>query len=379
MKRGSWGIGAAVAVIALILVMPAPKRIPAAGLSSAPTGPPTVATVWPKARPFPIPATFPDGATFTPSAVLDRSTAIGLLASADGTHGDLALVPATGASLGSSAANGTDGAAPRILQDQSVADGGSFDGITATADQVFWMHTVSDADGHAKVSLWSASRAGGPARQLTGDVGAPIFFGSGYDVQVVGDQLRWAATPTGRSDATELRSIPLAGGPVTVRVVPGSWAPSAWPWLVTAPGATNQVRLHNVDTGVETTVRAPAHKQVTCSPSWCRLIPDNAAGPTETDLIRPDGSQQRVIGGASDAAIASDVALRDRFEVLMAMVSTSGQVTVSRLSLFDITTGRAIQVEGAATNAGARGDFVWWSTGDNETLAWHALDLRTLT
>jgi membrane-bound inhibitor of C-type lysozyme len=32
-----------------------------------------------------------------------------------------------------------------------------------------------------------------------------------------------------------------------------------------------------------------------------------------------------------------------------------------------------------ATNAGGRGDYLWWSTGDNETLAWHGLDLRTLT
>jgi hypothetical protein len=29
--------------------------------------------------------------------------------------------------------------------------------------------------------------------------------------------------------------------------------------------------------------------------------------------------------------------------------------------------------------AAANGDYLWWSTDDNETLAWHALDLRTLT
>jgi hypothetical protein len=37
-----------------------------------------------------------------------------------------------------------------------------------------------------------------------------------------------------------------------------------------------------------------------------------------------------------------------------------------------------VLIEPAATNAAARGDYLWWSTGDNETLAWHALDLRTL-
>ena len=138
-------------------------------------------------------------------------------------------------------------------------------------------------------------------------------------------------------------------------------------------------RVDDVDTGADVAVRAPAHKQVTCAPHWCRLIPDNAAGPAETDLLRPDGSDQRTIGGGNDAAIASDVALRDRFEVLMTMVSTTGQVTVSKLALYDIPARRTVQVEGAATNAGARGDFVWWSTGDNETLTWHGLDLRTLT
>jgi hypothetical protein len=27
---------------------------------------------------------------------------------------------------------------------------------------------------------------------------------------------------------------------------------------------------------------------------------------------------------------------------------------------------------------GDHGDHLWWSTGDNETLRWHALDLRQL-
>jgi hypothetical protein len=30
------------------------------------------------------------------------------------------------------------------------------------------------------------------------------------------------------------------------------------------------------------------------------------------------------------------------------------------------------------TNASADADHLWWSTGDNETLAWYGLDLRTL-
>jgi membrane-bound inhibitor of C-type lysozyme len=53
-------------------------------------------------------------------------------------------------------------------------------------------------------------------------------------------------------------------------------------------------------------------------------------------------------------------------------------MTVSRLDLYDIADGKPVLLDAAATGASARGNFVWWSTGDNETLAWHGLDLRTL-
>jgi hypothetical protein len=363
MTRLAVGLGAGLAVIALLLGLPAPKRpAPAA----APAGPPSVASVWPGTRSFPIPATFPDGSAYTPAVILDSTSSVGVIASADGQHVDLALVPATGA--------------PRVLQSRSTADGGSFDGITFTADHVYWMYTMSDATGHATVSLWSASRTGDAAGvQLSADVGAPVFYGSQYDVQVIGGQLHWAAARAGEPNETELRAIPVGGGPVGVRVVSGAWALSAWPWLVTAPSASDQSpRLHNVDTGADVPVKAPANKQVTCSPAWCRMIPDNAAQSTETDLIRPDGSDLRVIADATAAAIASDVALRDRFELVMTMVNATGRVAVSNLTLYDIAANRTVEVDAGATNAGARGDFIWWSTGDNETLAWHGLDLRTL-
>ncbi len=351
-------VGVSVLAVALLLWLPTPKRSSTAGT----TGPATLASVWPGARTFPIAAVVPDGGLYTPALVLDPTASMGVVASTDGKRSDLAVVSATGA--------------PRVLQSQSLVVGGSFDGLAASTDRLYWMHTVNDAVGHATVSLWTARRDGGPATQVTADVGAPVFYGSQYDVQVVGDRVIWAA---GRPDQTELRSVPLAGGPVTVRVVPGSWALSAWPWLVTAPSASGQPpRLHNVDTGAEVTVRVPANKQVSCSPVWCRMIPGNAE-PTETELIRPDGSDRRLIGDANAAAIASDVALRDRFELLMTVITTTGRLAVSRLDLYDIAGRRTVQAAAAATNAGARGDYLWWSTGDNETLTWHGLDLRTLT
>jgi len=268
---------------------------------------------------------------------------------------------------------------PRILQTQSMTEGGSFDGLSVTADRLYWMHTVSDSVGQAHVTLWSAPWAGGPARELTADVGAPVFYGSRYDVQPVGDRLYWAAASAGHPDRTEIRSIPLGGGTVAVRTVPGAWAMSKWPWLVTSPSASDQpTRLHNLDTGQVITVTAPPNKQVSCSPVWCRVIPDNAAQSTETDLIRLDGSDPQQIGDANAAAIASDVALLDRFEVLMTIINSNGRIVVSTVAVYDLAKRRSVLLSSTATNAGARGDFVWWSTGDNETLAWHGLDLRTL-
>src|SRR5207237_4898034 len=126
----------------------------------------------------------------------------------------------------------------------------------------------------------TAPRAGGPARQLTADVGAPGFSGSGYDVQVVGDRLVWAGTRAGAAEQTELRSIPLAGGPVTVRVVPGAWALSAWPWLVTAPGAGDQpARLRNAETGGEKAGRVRRAKQGPGRPAGTRTGPHAARPP----------------------------------------------------------------------------------------------------
>jgi hypothetical protein len=351
-------VWAALALTGLLLGLPTPDRpratVPA---PAAPGSPATaaLASVWPDARPFPIPAFLPDGSPYTPDLILDATTSIGVVTTADRQRTDLDEVPATGP--------------PRVLQSQLATDAGSYDGLTATTDRLYWMHTLDDGNGTAHVTLWTASRSGGPARQLSADVGGPVFYGSQYDVQPVGDRLYWAAARSGHPDQTELRSIPLTGGSVTVEVLDGAWAMSRWPWLVSAPGPDRPKRLRNVTTGQTRTVRTPTSHQVSCSPTWCRLIPDQA---TETDLIRPDGTDLRVVGDAKAGAIASDVALLDRYEALM---TTQG--VVSRLTLYDIAKRRAVFVD-LATTANARGDFVWWSTGDNELLAWHGLDLRTL-
>jgi hypothetical protein len=364
--RGWIGVLAGLAAVSVLLALPVPARTAGRKPGPAPsaTGP-TLASVWPAARPFTVPASLPDGSSYVPTLILDPTTSVGVSTSADTVHAGLVVVTGTGP--------------PRVLQTHVVSDGGSFDGIAVNADRLFWMHTISDATGHAQVSLWSAARSGGPARKLTADVGEPLFYGSAYDVQIVAGRLYWTAARPGRPDQTELRSVALAGGRVTVRVLDGPWTMTAWPWLVTAPNAVDApIQLDNLATGARTPVKVPASKQVSCSPIWCRTIPNNIAQGSETDLVRPDGTDARRIGDANATAVASDVALLDRFEVLVSTVSSNANTTVSRLSLYDIAHRRTVLIDPAATNAGARGAFLWWSTGDNETLTWHGLDLRTL-
>jgi hypothetical protein len=366
MNRLHTGLGVAggIAVIALLLGLPTPRHS-AAPVPAAVAGPATLATVWPAAKPFPIPAGFPDGSAYTPVVILDPTASVGVLARSDGAHTDLVLAPAAGP--------------PRVLQSQLATDGGSYDGITVTADRIYWMHTLSDSDGHAHVTLWAAARSGGPATPLTADTGTPVFYGSQYDLQVVGDRIYWASAHPGTTELTDLRSVASTGGQVSVRVLDGAWALSAWPWLVTAPSASDApTRLRNLLTGANITAAVPANKMATCSPTWCRLIPDNASV-TTTELVRPDGSDQRVIGDADTAAIDSDVALLERFELLMTTKDSAAQLVVSKLALYDIQTRRTIVLDPAATGGGARGTFIWWSTGDNETLTWHGIDLRTLS
>ncbi|HCU48547.1 MAG TPA: hypothetical protein DGG94_01725 [Micromonosporaceae bacterium] len=66
-----------------------------------------------------------------------------------------------------------------------------------------------------------------------------------------------------------------------------------------------------------------------------------------------------------------DVALLDRYEVY--------SHADGRLALFDLEERRSITIARNISQVASRGPVLWWSTGDNETLAWHVLDLRTLT
>jgi hypothetical protein len=365
------GVAAALVATVGVVALPTPSRSIGAAASAvtppgAPAGPPTLTGTWPAAAVRTMAAVLPDGSTYRPELVLDATTSVGTAGSADGVRFQLVVVGAGGV---------------RVLQSGSMVDGVAYDGVVASAERLYWMRTTSGPDGRAVFGLWEAARSGGPAREVTSDVGVLRFDGSHGEVQIVDGALVWTSAGGSAGERTELRSLPLAGGRVTKRTIAGDWVPAGWPWLTTASGAAQtQVELYNLDTGARTPVLAPADKEVTCSPTWCRLM-SASGGPAsvETDLIRPDGSDLRRIGDRSMVSALQDVALRDRFEVLLVPNQAATAAAVSLLSVYDIAANRTVRIDPAVADVGTDGTFLWWSTGDNETLTWHILDLTTLT
>jgi hypothetical protein len=364
--RGWLAVTAGVVTVLVLLTLPAPRR-PAGGAGTAGTaaGPATLSTVWPAAHPFDLPATLPGGSTYAPILILDPATSVGLATSADGTDASLVVL---------------DGRGVRVLQTHSVTNGGSYDGVTVAAGRLFWMHSVGNADGLADASLWSAPVSGGPATMLTADVGQPLFYGSQYDLVPADGRIYWTSANPYRPNSTELRSIAATGGSVGTQPLDGPWMLSSWPWLVTAPSAVGApLRFMNVQTAAITPITVPANKLVTCDHTWCRILPDDGIRDEGVDLVRPDGSDRQHVGDKDSNPIAGDPALLDRFEPLLTTVSTTLAGTpVSQFSLYDTGRRGLVRIAPAVSRAGCQGDYVWWATGDNETLAWHGLDLHTL-
>jgi hypothetical protein len=125
-------------------------------------------------------------------------------------------------------------------------------------------------------------------------------------------------------------------------------------------------------------VDAAGTELVTCSPVWCRVLVLAGSGPARIDLMRPDGADRRRVAGGEATASLIDVAVLDRFEVLSLSDAQRVATNSQRLLLYDVRRDRTIVVADWVGMVLCRGGVLWWSTGDNETTAWHTLDLRTL-
>jgi hypothetical protein len=352
-------VAAALAVLGVLIALPATRP------SAAPAGPATIADTWPGARPVTVAATLPTGDSYSPLLVLDATTSLGMTSRPGARDSVLVLL--------------NDPARPRPLQTLSPGTGDTVEAVAATSDGVYWLRSVDGSGGGPEqASIWTARRDGGQARPLTTAAGPATTGSSQFDLQVADGRLYWTTVPPGPVPTTELRSIALSGGPVRVQTFPGSYGLTTWPWLTTTLGGIGGVNeLRNALTGQRVPVATGPMDQPTCTPTRCRVQLSGSTG-TRITYGRPDGSGRRAVPPDGGTPATADVALLDRFAVLTAPTSSDVNSALQRLILDDLTTDRQVTVATGVTRVGGYGSWLWWSTGDQETLTWHLLDLSTL-
>ncbi|HEX5740477.1 MAG TPA: hypothetical protein VFY17_02855 [Pilimelia sp.] len=358
-----WSVNTAVLTVAVfasaLLVFGPRLRDPGTG------APLRLADAWPAASVGTLPARLSAGAPHTPTAVLAEGTAAGTAPSPDGRTRRLVVV--TGGSY-------------RVLRALPTAADPLFAGLTPAGDHLLWAETVSGRGGAAVSALWAAPwRTPGPPRRLTADTGALAFFHSQYDLVVADGRVHWVAVAPGATPVTEVRSVPLAGGAVTVRQVPGQWALSAWPWLVSASSAgSGRAQRYDLTTDRRVDVPADPADLVTCGPAWCRVQVLGPGGQARLDLMRPDGGGRRRVAGPEVSAAVSDVALQDRFEVLTRIGAAGPPDSQQELLLYDAARGHTVALADGVDVVDSRAGWLWWSTGGAAAPRWHTLDLRAL-
>ncbi|MGN9907499.1 hypothetical protein ACTMTJ_08070 [Phytohabitans sp. LJ34] len=356
--RGVLGLVAAVGA-AGVLVAQVPDR-----LRSPRPRPPAAEVVWPHAQRAQVPGVLSDGALYSPVYFLDERVSVGTASDPGG--GEVRLV-----------VRGADGAV-HVLRRLPTAVAPRYAGFTPAGGQLVWAESVTGRDGTVRTELWRAGLPGGTPRKITGDTGRVAFFGSDYDIVVESGRLYWTAEAPGGQEATEVRSVPVGGGRVEVRTEPGTWTLSGWPWLASA-GSSGRARLRSMDTAQVVTVDAAGDMLDRCGPGWCRVFVLSGDGPVRSELIRVDGSQRRRVADDGATAAIVDVAVLDRFEVLLAGSSTVVAANGGRrLLVYDLKVRRLISVADAVARVFYRGGVLWWSTAIGESIAWHTLDLRTV-
>ncbi|MDT4988230.1 MAG: hypothetical protein QOI74_2324, partial [Micromonosporaceae bacterium] len=348
--RAVGGALAALAAAGALLALPGHRSVGV--VATADTGPRTLADRWPRARPVSLSAVLPDGDSYAPMLVLDRDSSIGTATSPDAIS--TSLVALTGSRP------------PRVLQTITPGSGDIVDAVVATPARLYWIRSVTDERGIAHAAVWTADRSGGPARELVADAGAAVVNNSRYDLLIAGGRLRWVTTAATTPPATQLRSVSLDGGPVEVRTIPGVYAQTAWPWLTSAAGGVNgPADLYNPLTGKHIPIAVRADQQATCTPTRCRVVTADGAG-SRIEVQRPDGRDRRRITDAGQAAALTDAAVLDRFEFLITIAPAGVASSVQQGSMYDLTDHRTIALGSGVTMIVARGDWLWWSTGDNE-------------
>lgn len=275
-----------------------------------------------------------------------------------------------------------DGRQTRTLRQLDKAEAPQFSGFVAIGDQVAWLEQTAGPDRQGAAKLWIAPwRGPGQPRVLTEDIGDFAFFDSEDDLTVIGDRLYWIAAAPGDALRSEMRSVPLAGGPVTKQDYDGAWQLLGGDWLTSAvtTGSTSTALL-DWRTGRRSEVRSRPAELVTCGVAWCRVIVlGGQSNAVRIELMRPDGSQRRTaVRGAVTASLV-DVALRGNWEVYSRTGHGTSALSAQQVLLYDIAGQRVIQVADGAGQIMGRAGFVWWSSGSGDLVSWRVLDLRALS
>jgi hypothetical protein len=357
-------LGTAVAACTVVVVMPTVAR------SRAPApNPATLAGAWPTARPFDMPATVLSGQSYTPQVIVAAGVSIGTVKTPDGTGISLVEVTST-----------RTPATVRVLQSGLSSSKVSYDAFAVTGTDVYAMRNTTNDDGAGVESLWRIPRAGGRPTLLLADAGGALFQGSADDLQVADGTLRWIATAPQDPSATLLDSMPLPAGPVRSRLLSDQYTLTTYPMLFTSqPRDSPAPTLTDSITG-QVTAMHTTQPGTLCDPLWCILQAADDTGANTVQLCHPDGRECARLGDANTSLVTTDPTLSDRFVALLEQQPTmanSPNPTV-QVFLYDIGRRRTVEVTNAASATFGAGRWLWWSTGDNETLAWHALDINTL-
>jgi hypothetical protein len=355
----------ALAAVATALALPSPA--PSAPTAQpGPAGPVRLADVWPGATPSPLPAGLPDDFSYQPLDILDGGGSVGVATSAD--LFTVRLVTRT-----------TSGTL-RTIQAWSGPRAPTVAATAISGNRVYWLEIGDGPDGFRQTTVWWAGLTAGAPVLLAQSKGDVLYYDTGYDLQIADGHVYWAAlSPTNRQ-RSEIRSVPVDGGPETVRTLDHLYALSAWPWVSTSGASLpGDIELLNLSTGEQRTVSAASNEILACTPIWCRVTTLVNQGQTlRFEVEHPDGQGRRKIGDTGLTPLNTDVALLDRFEVVSS--SAGGDGSLQRLWLHDLKDDRVVLLDDSSTaTIGSRGPYLWWSTGDNETLSWHTLDLRRLT
>jgi hypothetical protein len=347
------------ALVTTVWLLALPAR-PAPVPPPFPVAQPTMPALprWSGPDPVRMPGVLADGSQYQPRLFLPTGASVGL------ADGDLVLV--------------NPGEDPTVLR-PATADQVHYDGFVTSGDTLVWAESVSRPDAPVSTMLWRTNwRTRTQPRQVVTDTGEVSFRGGQHDIVVHDGRAYWAAVGGGDEPTTEVRSVPLTSGRVSVRTVAGEYALAAWPWLVGVGGGRGTtIPLLNLDTGERISVGTDASEVTTCGPVWCRVgvLGDNAL--IGLDVQRPDGTQRRRVAGPEATAAIVDVALVDRF---VPLIVDRGDATRpgTGLGLYDIAADRVELVAEEAADVQGRDGVLWWSVGSGAALAWYALDLRTV-